>query len=58
MKNRDLIRTATDEKLANLLNDLISGTLCRHYCKGCKESKYDCQPAVIKFLNSEVQGND
>lgn len=55
MTNREFIATGTEEKVGNMMTEMIAhGRLCKEYCKGCNKSKWDCGEAVKKMLKTEV----
>lgn len=55
MTGREFIAYESDEKVGNYINDLMAhGQLCRQFCKGCNEAKWNCEGAVKNMLNSEV----
>lgn len=53
MNNFEKLKNMTIEEAENLPNTLLA-TLCRNYCRGCKDSKYDCKEAMRKWLNEET----
>lgn len=55
MTGREFIASESDEKVGNYINDLLAhGQLCKQFCQGCNEAKWDCKRAVKNMLNSEV----
>lgn len=53
MTKSEQIKQMTDAELASEINNLMS-EMCRIYCNGCPESKYRCNDAIVKYLESEV----
>ena len=53
MTKSQQIKQMTDAELAAEINSLMS-EMYRVYCKGCPESKYRCNDAILKYLESEV----
>lgn len=53
MNNYEKIKEMSIEEMSNLA-DTVMSTLCRNYCKGCKESKYSCKEAMKKLLESKA----
>lgn len=53
MTKSEQIRNMTDDQLATEVNSLMA-IMCRHYCKGCKQSKYNCFSAIKKYLSETV----
>lgn len=59
MTNREFIATGTEDKVGIMMMEMIAhGRLCRDYCKGCNESKWNCSEAIKKMLKSDVSGFD
>jgi len=54
MTKSEQIRQMNDDELASEINDLMS-QMCRRFCKGCPETKYRCDEAVMKYLRSEAE---
>ena len=53
MTNHEKIKQMSEMELASEINNLMS-EMYRVYCKGCPESKYRCNDAILKYLESEV----
>lgn len=53
MTKGDQIRQMTDKELTQMINK-IGNNMC-NYCKGCDESKFRCDEAVMNYLRSEVE---
>lgn len=55
MTYREYIATADEEKVGNMMCDLIAhGQLCKKFCIGCVKAKYSCKDAVVKMLKTKV----
>lgn len=54
MTKSEKIKQLSDTELASEINDLMA-RLCRQFCRGCPETKYRCDEAVLKYLKSEVE---
>lgn len=56
MTNREFIATGSKEKVSNMMCEMLAhGGLCKKYCKGCAEAKWDCKKATEKMLDAEVE---
>jgi hypothetical protein len=53
MTKSEKIKQMNDVELASEINNLMS-EMCRGYCKGCVETKYRCDEAILKYLRCEV----
>ena len=49
MTKSEKIKQMSEMELASEINDLMS-QMCRRFCKGCPETKYRCDEAVLKYL--------
>lgn len=54
MTKSQQIKQMTDAELASEINNLMS-EMCRRFCKGCPETKYRYDEAILKYLESEVE---
>ena len=52
MTNHEKIKQMPETELASEINNLMT-EMCRSYCKGCPETKYRCDDAIMKYLESE-----
>lgn len=53
MTKSEKIKQMTDAELASEIDNLMS-EMCRRYCKGCPETKYRCDEAILNYLRCEV----
>lgn len=55
MTYREYIANADERKVGNMMCELIAhGRLCKEFCVGCRKAKWNCNDAVVKMLNAEV----
>lgn len=54
MTKSEKIKQMSDVELASEINNLMT-EMCRMYCKGCPETKYRCDEAILKYLKSEIR---